>query len=71
MLCTGHDNFEVYLLEFPNKGYSLNWIDTLPVGSFGQGIAYEKTGKSEYIYGIIKGENKIVVTKIDLSHLIN
>ena len=71
VLCTGHDNYEVYLLEFPKMGYSLNWIDTLPVGSFGQGIAYEKTGKSEYIYGIIKGENKIVVTKIDLSHLIN
>lgn len=25
----------------------------------------------EYIYGVIKGENIIVVTKIDLSHLIN
>ncbi len=67
LLCTGHDNFEVYLLEFPDKGYSLNWIDTYPVGSYGQGIAYEKTGKSEYIYGVIKSENKIVVTKIDIS----
>ncbi len=68
VLCTGHDNFEVYLLEFPDKGYSLKWTDTYPVGSFGQGIAYEKAGKSDYIYGVIKNESKIVVTKINLSY---
>ena len=68
VLCTGHDNYEVYLLEFPNKGYSLKWVDTLPIGSFGQGIAYEKVGQSEYIYGVIKKENKVVVSKIDLSN---
>jgi len=65
IVCTGHDNFELYLLEFPKKGYTLNWINTLPVGSYGQGIAYEKIGNSEYIYGVIKKENRIVVTKID------
>ena len=64
ILITGHDNFEIYVLEFPNKGMTLNWIDTIPVGSYGQGIAYEKNKKSEYIYGIIKKEDKVVVTKI-------
>jgi outer membrane protein assembly factor BamB len=64
ILCTGHDNFEVYLLEFPKKGYTLNWIATLPVGSYGQGIAFEIEGNSELIYGIIKKENKVVVTEI-------
>jgi hypothetical protein len=67
ILCTGHDNYEVYLLEFPAKGYSLNWIDTFPVGSLGQGIAYEKGGKSDYIYGVLKKENKVVVSKINKS----
>jgi hypothetical protein len=66
VLCTGHDNYEVYVLEFPKKGYTLNWIDTHSVGSFGQGIAYEKVDKSEFIYGVLKEENKIVVSKIKL-----
>lgn len=67
ILCTGHDNYEVYVLEFPEKGYTLNWTETIPVGSYGQGIAYERIGKSEYIYGVIKKENKIILTKIGLS----
>jgi len=65
ILCTGHDNYEIYVLEFPSKGYSLNWINTIPVGSYGQGIAYEKVDDSELIYGIIKKENKVVVTRIN------
>ena len=65
ILCTGHDNFEIYVLKFPEKGYTLKWTATIPVGSFGQGIAYEKQGISELIYGIIKKENKVVVSKIN------
>jgi hypothetical protein len=65
ILCTGHDNYEIYVLHFPEKGYTLDWTATIPVGSFGQGIAYEKQGNSELIYGIIKKENKVVVSKIN------
>jgi hypothetical protein len=64
ILCTGHDNFEIYLLEFPAKGFTLNWIDTFSVGSYGQGIALEKSGGSELIYGIIRNENKVVITNL-------
>jgi hypothetical protein len=41
------------------------------LGSYGQGIAYEKVGQSEYIYGVIKSENKIVVTKIEITSVEN
>ena len=61
----GKDNYELYLLEFPEKGYSLNWTATLSVGSYGQGIAHEKAGDSTLIYGIVKKENKVVVSLID------
>jgi hypothetical protein len=64
ILCTGHDHFEIYILEFPGKGSTLKWVDTIPVGSYGQGIAFEKDGGAEFIYGIIKKESKVVVTKI-------
>lgn len=64
ILCTGHDNYELYVLEFPQMGSTLKWIDTIDVGSYGQGIAYESDGLSAYVYGIIRKENKVVVTKI-------
>lgn len=65
ILSTGHDNFEIYVLEFPKKGFTLKWIKTIPVGSYGQGIAYEKADDLELIYGIIKREDKVVVSKIN------
>lgn len=64
ILCTGHDEYELYVLRFPNKGYTLQWKETIEVGSYGQGIAYEKNENGEYIYGIIKKEKKVIVSKI-------
>ncbi len=64
ILCSGHDNYELYLLELPSKGYTLIWSDTFPVGSYGQGIAYEMDGESVLVYGIVKKENKVVVSRI-------
>lgn len=65
ILCSGHDNYELYLLEFPSKGYTLKWLETFPVGSYGQGIACESQGDSTLIYGIVKNENEVVVSLID------
>ena len=67
ILCTGHDNYKIYVLTFPGKGYTLQWIGTIPVGSYGQGIAYEKTSRGEFVYGIIKKEKRVIKTKIDTS----
>ncbi len=67
ILCTGHDNYKIYVLRFPDKGFTLHWIGTIAAGSYGQGIAYEKTADGEFIYGIIKKEKKVIKTKIDLS----
>jgi len=64
ILCTGHDNYEAYVLEFPEMGYTLMWTSTLIVGSYGQGIDYEKITGTEYLYGIIKKKNRVVVTEI-------
>ncbi|MCK4746588.1 MAG: hypothetical protein KAT15_06125, partial [Bacteroidales bacterium] len=61
----GHDEFMIYVLRFPEKGFTLEWIDTIPAGSFGQGIAYERDGDSELIYGVIKKDNSVVVTRIN------
>lgn len=65
IICTSHDFHEVYVLRFPISGFTLIWDNTIPVGSFGQGIAYERIGNDEFIYGIIKKENVVVVSKIN------
>jgi hypothetical protein len=65
ILCTGHDNHELYVLAFPDKGYTLLWKNTKAVGSYGQGISYERSGQTELVYGIIKSENKVIVSRID------
>ena len=65
ILITGHDAPEVYQLRFPDRGYQLRWEATYPVGSYGQGIAYEERGDSAYIYGIVRKENKVVVSAVD------
>jgi len=67
LLSTGHDEPEIYVLRFPDKGFTLEWIETLPIGSFGQGIASEKTSEKIWIYGIIRDENEVVVSEIKLT----
>ncbi|MGB3586831.1 MAG: hypothetical protein WBA23_09840 [Tunicatimonas sp.] len=64
LLITGHDEAEIYVMQFPNKGYTLRWVDTLPVGSFGQGIDCEEKEGQTFVYGIVREENQVVVTKL-------
>ncbi len=64
LLITGHDEAEAYVMAFPDKGYTLRWIDTLPLGSFGQGIDYEVSDGRIHVYGIVRKENQVVITEI-------
>lgn len=67
ILCTGHDEYILHELRFPKMGYTLEWTDSIPVGSYGQGIAFERDGNAELIYGIIKKNNVVVVSRINPS----
>lgn len=64
LLITGHDEAEVYVMQFPDKGYTLRWVNTLPVGSFGQGIDFEEKEEGMFVYGIVRKENQVVVSKL-------
>jgi hypothetical protein len=64
IFCTGHDDPELYELRFPGKGFTLQGIDTHPLGSFGQGIACEKKSEKLWIYGIVRDENTVIVSEI-------
>jgi len=63
--CTGHDHKELYKLEFPEMGYSLKWIKTIPLANEGQGIALDDFGNEKLIYGIIKREKVVTISRID------
>lgn len=64
IFCTGHDEPEIYVLKFPKTGYTLQWVGTIPMGAEGQGISYEEEEGSLLIYGIIKKDGKVIVTRV-------
>lgn len=64
--CTGHDNGEIYVLEIPKSGYTLQHIATIPAPIHGQGLAIDRSIKgAPVIYGIRRADNVVVSFKID------
>lgn len=62
--CTGHDVPTLYVLSFPQMGYTLQLEDTLQVANEGQGIALDDYGPEKLVYGIIRSENAVVVSPL-------
>ena len=63
LYCTGHDLFEIYVMKLPDAGSILELVRTLPIDSYGQGIAWDRSEDS-ILYGIIKKEKKVIVSKL-------
>lgn len=63
LYCTGHDNPELYVLQFPKSGSELELIDILPIESSGQGFAWDRSDKKS-IYTIHKKDRKIILSKL-------
>lgn len=63
MLCTGHDNPEVYVLGFPEGGSTLVLHQTIPAPIAGQGIALEPADANT-LYGIHKAGRELVVMRL-------
>jgi hypothetical protein len=63
--CTGHDNHEVYAMRLPKMGSTLELVKIIPVASFGQGIAWDRTsGGGRELWGIVKSKREVVVTVV-------
>lgn len=43
---TGHDNTELYALDFPSAGSVLNWVATFPVVARGQAFGWDPVDKN-------------------------
>lgn len=67
LYCTGHDFYEVYVMRIPDRGSVLEHVGTVPVASFGQGIAWDRAGRTGDLWGIIKRDRRVVVTRVNPS----
>ena len=66
LYCTGHDEPEIFVMELPDAGFTLNYIKTIKTPSYGQGIAIDHTIKNKLVlYGIIRHENVVIVSEIE------
>ncbi len=63
LLCTGHDNPEVYVLTFPRGGSTLVLEETIPMPMKGQGIALDPADPA-ILYGIDRARREIVIARI-------
>ena len=63
LYCTGHDKEELYVLQIPDKGYTLQYLKTIPIE--GQGIGLDKSVKDRLVfYGISRADNIFIINEI-------
>jgi hypothetical protein len=68
---TGHDDFEVYAVRLPKAGSVLEFVRSVPVANYGQGIAFDRhapidrsTGGEWDLWGVIKQERRVLLTRL-------
>jgi hypothetical protein len=60
---TGHDSAKVYILKLPQSGSALEYLRSVKIDSYGQGIAWDRREK-DMLYGIIRKDNSVVVSEL-------
>lgn len=63
LICTGHDNPELYVLRLPTGGSTLELEAIIPTTIPGQGIALDPSDSS-ILYGIDRRKHEIIVGKV-------
>ncbi len=64
LYCTGHDSAEVYVMQLPEAGSYLEFIEEIPVDIHGQGIAWDRN-RSGVLYGINRPTQEVVVFRME------
>jgi len=60
---TGHDNPELYVLEFPEAGSVMRWIATVPIPAEGQAFGWDPK-QSDVLYTILKRTREVIVGRV-------
>ncbi len=60
---TGHDNTELYVVDFPAAGSVLKWIATIPIPSEGQAFCFDPT-QPDLLYSVLKRAKEVIVGRV-------
>jgi hypothetical protein len=63
ILCTGHDNQELYVLRFPEGGSTLVYEGMFATPNKGQGIAWDPA-QPDLMYSIDRAKREVIVARI-------
>ncbi|WPP51303.1 hypothetical protein [Catalinimonas niigatensis] len=63
LYCTGHDAQKLYVMQLPDRGYTLEHIETIKIPFEGQGIAWD-TADEKVMYGISRKNRQVLVVKL-------
>jgi len=60
---TGHDNTELYVMEFPQVGSVMKWIATIPFPSEGQAFCWDPH-EAGVLYSVLKRTKEVIVGRV-------
>ena len=60
---TGHDNTELYVVDFPKAGSLLKWIATMPIPAEGQAFCFDPEQK-DMLWLILKRAKEVIVGRV-------
>ena len=60
---TGHDEKELYVLDFPAAGSTLRWLAAIPASLEGQAFSWDPDNE-RILYGIVRKTKEVVVIEI-------
>ena len=60
---TGHDNLELYVVDFPSAGSVMKWIATIPISAEGQAFVFDPT-QPDILYTVLKRTKEVIVGRV-------
>lgn len=65
LFLTGHDNPELYVVDFPKAGSVLKWIATIPFPSEGQAFCWDPAEPGK-LWSILKRTREVIVGRVTI-----
>lgn len=63
LFATGHDERELYVLDFPEAGAALKWIATIPITAEGQAFGWDATAPG-MLYTVGRKQREVIVGRV-------
>ncbi|KAB2919186.1 MAG: hypothetical protein F9K30_17545 [Dechloromonas sp.] len=60
---TGHDETELYVIDFPAAGPEMKWVATVPISAEGQAFCFDPH-QTDILYTVLKRTNEIIVGRV-------